>query len=91
MRENGMAGRAIRHQLLLGTTVGRVKTMSWHGYEDGQQVELEDILTTCEQYIASGKVVNREEKEHYLELVAACGHSFLIFSPSSRTGWGSTP
>ncbi len=64
--------------------------MSWHPYEKGQQVSLEEIIATCERYILSGEVNDPNKKLKYLQQIRDCGHDVLVYSPQGDA-WGRSP
>lgn len=65
--------------------------MSWHGFSNGDEISLEEIVFKNESRIGSKYVINKSEKENYLEQIKNSGYSRLVFTPSSYIGWGSSP
>lgn len=64
--------------------------MSWHPYEKGRQVPVEEIISTCERYILSGDVNDPNKKLKYLQQIRDSGQDVLVYSPQGD-GWGKSP
>ena len=65
--------------------------MSWHGFSSGDEINLEEIIFKIESRINSKHVTNKLEKENFLRQISNCGYSQLVFTPSSHSGWESSP
>lgn len=65
--------------------------MTWHGYTEGDEVSLDDVVAKCREYINSGNVKNLKEKRLWIKIIGNSGHPVIVYSPQSKLGWGSSP
>lgn len=65
--------------------------MSWHSFNVGSAYTTAFVTAVCEQYIVSGRVKDKVEKLSRLRRIAACGHTYITFSPMAKRGWGASP
>jgi hypothetical protein len=64
--------------------------MSWHGFEVGEIVTRDRIISACEERLATGVIIREERKEAMVELIRVAPER-LVWSPQQPQGWGASP
>jgi len=63
---------------------------SWHPFIEGEPVETEHVIRLCGERLDSGKVLDAEEKQCYIDFFVRHAPETMVWKPMS-TGWGASP
>ena len=69
-----------------------MSTNSWHGFQPGDRVSPDHIVSICEQRVRDGftKPSSADWLRQCLGRIGASKHD-LVWTPLSWTAWGATP